>query len=162
LTELPTTKRCTGECNQVLDIEDFRKRPDGRRQSRCTPCHKLYMNEHYVQNKAVYIAKAKRNDQVYKLEIYRWLFRYYQEHPCVDCGETDPVLLEFDHRAGSKKVKPVSVLLSERNFTAAKKEIEKCDVRCVRCHRLKTAIQNNYFWITHKEAIELEDSSIAA
>ena len=49
------------------------------------------------------------------------------------------MLLEFDHRAGSNKVEAVSRLIGTRSWRVVKAEIEKCDVRCVRCHRRKTA-----------------------
>ena len=32
-----------------------------------------------------------------RLERTRYLIEYFVAHPCVDCGETDPVVLEFDH-----------------------------------------------------------------
>jgi hypothetical protein len=51
------------------------------------------------------------------------------------------VLLDFDHRAGETKVDDVARLIWDRKWVAAAEEIAKCDVRCVRCHRRKTARQ---------------------
>jgi hypothetical protein len=60
------------------------------------------------------------------------------EHPCVDCGENDPVVLDFDHK--SDKVASISYLLGTvAGWERVEKEIEKCEVRCANCHRRKTA-----------------------
>lgn len=68
---------------------------------------------------------------------------YLQTHPCVDCGETDPVVLEFDHVRG-EKVCNVSHAMNHCRLTDLFVEIEKCDVRCANCHKRKTAKQLNW------------------
>lgn len=66
-------------------------------------------------------------------------------HPCVDCGEKNPIVLEFDHK--KDKVDCVGEI-ARRNgsLKAVKDEIAKCEVRCANCHRIKTA-QSNGSWI---------------
>lgn len=60
----------------------------------------------------------------------------------MDCGESDVVVLEFDHRDPELKVLDVSTMVSNRHsWTDIIAEIEKCDVRCANCHRRKTASQ---------------------
>jgi hypothetical protein len=59
---------------------------------------------------------------------------------CIDCGENNFEVLEFDHRDPSQKVKEVPLFT---NIEDMKKEIDKCDLRCVRCHAIKTH-ENNY------------------
>lgn len=67
---------------------------------------------------------------------------YLSEHPCVDCGESDPVVLEFDHLYDkSANVSDMQVVSLSR--LAA--EIAKCEVRCANCHRRKTAHELNYY-----------------
>jgi len=73
------------------------------------------------------------------------LNRFVQEHPCVDCGEPDPVVLEFDHL--SDKEEDVSTLLA-RNWKLVLAEIAKCEVRCANCHRRVTAKRAN--WTRHR------------
>ncbi len=70
---------------------------------------------------------------------------YYKKHPCVDCGENDPVVLDFDHRVGEKKLRNVSNMMHWSCWDTIKKEIDKCDVRCANCHRRKTAKERNYY-----------------
>ncbi len=68
------------------------------------------------------------------------------KHKCLDCGETDPVVLEFDHRDPSLKCFNIA---SQRNAaldpTKLLLEIKKCDVRCANCHRRKTAIERKHY-----------------
>lgn len=58
-------------------------------------------------------------------------------HPCVDCGETNTALLEFDHREPSQKSFNIFRGVPQYGFAKFKAEIEKCDVRCANCHKLR-------------------------
>ena len=64
---------------------------------------------------------------------------YLQSHPCVDCGESDLVVLDLDHVRG-EKIKTVTDMV-RGGWSIAKIDIEiaKCEVRCANCHRRKTA-----------------------
>jgi hypothetical protein len=56
----------------------------------------------------------------------------------VDCGESDPIVLEFDHIRG-KKVGDVSTLAGQAfSWHKLSAEIAKCEVRCANCHRRRT------------------------
>lgn len=73
----------------------------------------------------------------------RWkLWAYLVDHPCIDCGETNPVLLEFDHNSGKNKRGDVSRMICDGYaWTTILTEIQKCSVRCANCHRLRTTRQ---------------------
>jgi hypothetical protein len=63
---------------------------------------------------------------------------YFAGHPCVDCGESDVRVLDFDHIAGKSAL--VSALVAwgaPRDRLEA--EIARCEVRCANCHRRVTA-----------------------
>jgi hypothetical protein len=66
----------------------------------------------------------------------KWAENYKAELGCADCPEKDPICLDFDHRPGEKKFKPVAVMISRGlSWDRIKAEVAKCDVRCTNCHR---------------------------
>jgi hypothetical protein len=67
----------------------------------------------------------------------RFLLEYLRDHPCVDCGESDPLVLEFDH-VGEKSFE-IGAGLPDRNWDSILREIAKCEVVCANCHRRRTA-----------------------
>ena len=59
-------------------------------------------------------------------------------HPCVDCGETDPVGLENDHVRGEKTAHVTLLMYWKCALSVLIAEIAKWEVRCANCHRKKT------------------------
>lgn len=81
----------------------------------------------------------RRSDRKRRNERREYVDKYLMAHPCVDCGENDPIVLDFDHRDPALKFKKISDLVSEiRSWESLITEISKCDVRCANCHRRKT------------------------
>lgn len=64
------------------------------------------------------------------------LIKESKSRPCADCGIQYPwYVMDFDHRHGEKKFnigKARGV-----GFNVLKSEIEKCEVVCANCHRLR-------------------------
>src|SRR5579859_1032409 len=91
-------KTC-GHCRHAKPIEEFSFRSQARRtrQSVCAVSFGEYRRQHYRDNKAAYIKRNNRNIRIRAKVLIRWLYEFLAEHPCVDCGEADPVVLEFDH-----------------------------------------------------------------
>jgi hypothetical protein len=63
--------------------------------------------------------------------------RYLLRHPCVDCGEVDTRVLEFDHVRGRKSAAISFLVRIGYPWQRIVKEIAKCEVRCANCHRLR-------------------------
>lgn len=62
-----------------------------------------------------------------------------EKNPCADCGQKYPYyVMDFDHRDKEQKVADVSKLLRVKGTVAVFDEIEKCDVVCANCHRMRT------------------------
>lgn len=68
----------------------------------------------------------------------RLVYSYLRVHPCVDCGESDADLLDFDHVRGVKRDSVSRMVLDRLSWMTLFREIAKCVVRCVVCHRKKT------------------------
>jgi hypothetical protein len=66
-----------------------------------------------------------------------YIYNYLHEHPCVLCGEADPVVLDFDHLRD--KYREVTFLANFSGRVNLLAEIAKCRVLCANCHRRHTA-----------------------
>jgi hypothetical protein len=115
----------------------WRRKAKGQRHNMCRPCHSVYHHEHYSANKDRYVAQARERKRALAIERTEWLLTYFASHPCLDCGEDDAVVLEFDHRRD--KEFNIGSVLPYRNWESILAEIEKCDVVCANCHRRRTA-----------------------
>lgn len=86
------------------------------------------------------IPKNRRRHREYqrrrRQETQLRLIAYLKDHPCVDCGETDVLVLEFDHRRDKKFC--VASLMSWK-WENVLLEIQKCDVVCANDHCRRTA-----------------------
>lgn len=97
-----------------------------------------YAREHYERNKASMKLRARKFTAKMAKRNRQFARKYLASHPCVDCGESDPVVLEFDHVRGTK-VKDVSAMMKSHSIEVIRREIAKCEVRCANCHRRATA-----------------------
>src|SRR3954452_5716530 len=125
-------RRC-GRCGHHLPIECFNRHGDGL-QWWCRSCFAAYFRErgdtHRRQSYAAKLARARA--------LRARVLDHVRRHPGVDCGEADPVVLEFDHLG--EKVASISVLLSQTaTCKAVEAEIDRCEVVCANCHRRRTA-----------------------
>ena len=87
---------------------------------------------------------AKKN-KARRTKMQEYVMNYAIEQGCIDCGERNPILLEFDHIAGLGDKHYNISKMSQYSLERVKEEIEKCVVRCVCCHRLKTALDFNWY-----------------
>lgn len=63
----------------------------------------------------------------------------------MDCGEDNPVVLDFDHVRGVKKRNVGELARRAYSLETLITEIDKCEVRCANCHRCATAKRAGYF-----------------
>lgn len=77
----------------------------------------------YKKNRSKYLVR-KRADKLRVLaRNQEFILEYFATHPCVDCEESDPLYLEFDHL--HNKTYSVSSLIGWGALETLKNEISK-------------------------------------
>ena len=136
-------RKC-GRCRREKPLNDFawRRRARGQKDNYCRPCRAAYKQEHYAANRQRYIDSTARRRKGVVEKRAAYLVSYLREHPCADCGETDPIVLEFDHLRDKKF--SIGAGFRERSWHAVLDEIAKCEVVCANCHRRRTAQRGGF------------------
>jgi len=97
------------------------------------------MRTHRRVNHKDYIKAKREYDMRKRRERIVVLNNYLKSHPCVDCGEPDLIVLDFDHVRGEKVSEVARMFHSMYSMEKVFLEISKCDVVCSNCHRRRTA-----------------------
>lgn len=132
--------RICRRCKLKLRISNFNwKIKSVRRASYCKSCSREYIRDHYKRNRKYYLLKARRRNSAIRQRAREYIGSYLSTHSCVDCGETDILVLEFDHKRKGRKSENVSNTIRRTgSLEQLISEVSKCDVRCANCHRRKT------------------------
>lgn len=121
---------------------NFRNQGLGIRDSACKVCTRKSLRDHYSRNREYYLAKVCKRNKAVRVLNKVFIRDYLRSHPCVDCGESDPIVLEFDHF--KNKINAVAIMARSSTLKSLSLEVDKCVVRCANCHRKKTARQFNW------------------
>lgn len=106
----------------------------------CKKHRREYYKEYYEKNKEQIIAKNTVHTRKYEKRNRAWLIAYLRQNPCVDCGNSDIEVLQFDHREPELKTKMVYQFLCS-SLERMIEEVNKCDIRCANCHMKKSRRQ---------------------
>lgn len=139
-------KICPG-CDEERDAEqdfNWKYKDRGIRNTRCKFCQSQISKQHYKNNKQSYIDRVRNREVQIIEDNQKRLAGYLACHPCVDCGQTDVRVLEFDHVRGNKSAS-ITRLLTSSDWSTIETEIVKCEVRCANCHRIKT-LERGKWW----------------
>jgi hypothetical protein len=134
-------------CGEFKDEDQFywRWKKLGIRQPTCKECKAKFDKRYYKgrteeHKKTVKVQRAARRE-----EARDYILNYLSSHPCVDCGETDIRVLEFDHVRGRKKMAISQMVGVGYSIKAIEKEIRKCEIRCGHCHKIKHNEDRGWF-----------------
>ncbi len=147
-------KRCN-LCGDQKPIDAFSKDPsssDGKNR-RCRICAARKTRESY-RARGGYTETIKNRQNAKRESNRQKMVEYLSDHPCVKCGENDPIVLDFDHISpGNKRIQVSTLMRSCVKWETILREINKCEVRCANCHRRRTAMQFGW-WQTRIPALQ--------
>lgn len=128
-------------CKQEKSLKDFAIKIKATQQYQpyCLECQRAYRREHYHNNPGPYKARAKKRNKQTRIEYNLLICDLLKGRSCVDCGESDIVVLDFDHVRGKKVAEVTALVKRMASLKTIMKEIAKCEIRCANCHRRKTA-----------------------
>lgn len=100
---------------------------------------KVYRKKHYKEN----TVKVRSSITDRKQKIKNNLWKLKLESKCMDCDFSDPRCLDFDHLR-DKEFNVSQMVQRAMSWTKILKEIEKCDIVCANCHRIRTHVRGNW------------------
>lgn len=75
----------------------------------------------------------------YRDNIDKYIRMHKESIGCIDCGEKYPYyMLDLDHISNDKSFNLSAYRNHTHNIEIIKAEIDKCEVVCANCHRLRT------------------------
>ena len=138
------TKICSG-CKLPFELERFNRNKsmkDGRSRY-CKTCQGIKQKAYYNgEAKTGYISGIKESARIRNERNVAYV-NEIKARPCSDCGGTfPPVCMDFDHLPGFVKRENVSIMVaSGLSLKAIQEEIDKCELVCSNCHRIRTSIR---------------------
>lgn len=133
---------CT-KCGQEKSEQSFYwlDKEHTKREWRCKACCIAAKARHIKENPehAERVREGRAQRQAKKKER---IIKYLATHPCVDCGEDDIQVLQFDHIEpvlGNRKRRVGGFV--NHSMKRLMEEIAKCEIRCANCHVRRTRKQ---------------------
>ena len=139
------TRPCS-KCGIPKPIEEFRLRNrfTKRRQSYCIECGSKMGASWYERNKDRHVENVMANTRNARQLAREFVYEYLLAHPCTNCGEADPAVLEF-HHVGEKGWEVGRMIAQGYGTEAIAQEISQCIVLCANCHRRLTAREKGWY-----------------
>jgi hypothetical protein len=138
---LPNMKTCS-KCHRVLPLNCYSfvhpAKMDGRLRPDCKECVRNRSRASYNVNPEPTRIRHRKLREKATLAAKELVAAYLLSHPCVACGESDPIVLEFDHVRGVKTANVALMVSRGYRLWRVQAEIAKCEVRCANCHRRVT------------------------
>ena len=110
----------------------------------CRKCQNQWQREHYKKSERRK-KQVRKNDKAAVQRTRTFIAEYLKNHPCIDCGYSNILALEFDHLRDKKFeiADKISTAISKEKI---QQEINKCEVVCSNCHKIRTSDRMGGNW----------------
>jgi|ERR671936_2466372 hypothetical protein len=124
-----------------------RKDPDARREY-----NREYQRRWYKANRELHMERVLKVNRR-RRELGKDYVDDLKRVPCADCGvKYPPYVMDFDHVRGEKQVNLSRLRNSRLAWPKLVAEIEKCEVVCANCHRMRTRLRAEGGEVTPSDA----------
>ena len=139
-------KRCSN-CGETKPLHEFgfKNRAEELLQAWCRACERVYKQAWYLRNRTRQMANVQRRKVRVRTATRLRVLAYLRTHACVDCGEGNVVVLDFDH-VRNKRWNISYMASCGFAWATIEDEIKRCQVRCANCHRIKTAKERGWYY----------------
>jgi len=104
-----------------------------------------YQRKWFAKNREEQRKRVRNNTDKVVNSNRAKLIEYLTLHPCIDCGEDDPIVLDCDHLR-DKKYNISYMMKRGYCWESILQELEKCEIRCANCHRRRTSQQFDWWY----------------
>lgn len=116
----------------------YGKKTGGTR-SLCKTCQNLQQKRWYKRNSRSHMENVRQSHRRTRSQVTT-IVNELKRSPCTDCGNSyPPSVMDFDHLDATTKKACVHHLVQKgRSLSMVMREIEKCELVCSNCHRIRT------------------------
>lgn len=158
---LPRTHIVCCSCKVEKSIENFSLRKDGKsvdyRRTKCIDCMRKYLRDYVKRHARKMAAQQRKRTKNYHDNIKTWFCEYLTDKKCKDCGYNNILALEFDHVNNDKEANVCRLISKRRPKNIIMAEINKCDIVCANCHRIRTQTRANTYKVRWLSASKTEN-----
>jgi hypothetical protein len=126
------------KCKEEKPLSEFNRKDKTKYQTYCKICDNAIAREYYAKNGD---RLRKQINQARKIRVKNtkeYVKDLKESSPCADCGKKYPYyVMDFDHQR-DKEILISRAVGDGSSLTKIKKEIEKCEIVCANCHRIRT------------------------
>lgn len=128
-------------CNKCITLKpasEFYTRKNGYLSDTCKPC--------FLQRRKSYVAEFRKTKLPHRVATLKSVLNKFKSRPCMDCNKTfPPYVMDLDHRDQLSKIASTADLIRTcTSVESFQNELDKCDVVCSNCHRIRTFEQKLY------------------